>query len=311
MFSPAQYQAAADLIGCEPEIIEAVARKETANRKASFTYKGRDIPQILYERHVFWDLLEQFGLNPRVLLADDPSLSAILAQSPYIRYGRFIQQYERRDKAIQIHREAAFAACSYTTFQIMGYHHSVCGYDSAEAFAEAAADPETHLAIFVKFIKAEKLENYLRARDFEGFARRYNGPHYYKRGYHIELSRIYQQILASKLPKHDSVLTAVVTSKTVQRGTAAVSAGAVPVVATSTGALVDNGGLSGVIEQVQAVITQGKAAADHVSQLQSELQRLHEALAWLPWAGAIWTLLMFLILALMVRRYLYDRGYLS
>lgn len=311
MFSPEAYQWAAEQLDCDPEIIEAVARKETANRRATFVYKGRDVPQILYERHVFWDLLEKLGINPRDILAENPDVSDILAQSPYEKYGRFITQYERRERAIKIHREAAFAACSYTAFQVMGYHHVVCGYETAEEFSEAASNPDLHLEIFVNFIKSEKLGRYLKARDFEGFARRYNGPNYYKRGYHIELSRIYQQILASKLPKHESVIKAVVKSKTVQRGAAAVSAGAAPVIATSTSVVVDNGGLSGMVSQLQAAINQGKDTADQISQLQDQLQGLHSALSWLPYAGAAWTVLMFLILAFMVRRYLYDRGYLS
>ncbi len=306
MFTTAQYSAAAAALGCEPEMIEAVCQKEIGKRKSTFSYKGREIPLIVYERHVNWDLLTEQGINPASLIKQDASLADILAQTPYKRYGKYIQQYARRDRAITIHREAAFGSCSYSSFQIMGYHHAACGYETAEAFAEAMADPNNHLPAFVEFIKAEGLATLLAKRDFEGFARRYNGKEYWKKGYHIELARIYQRMLARNLPRHETVLKAALQSGTVKRGAAITATAMAPIVTTSTSSDI----LTSLLDTAQQLTRSGQNTLDQVQALHDKAEQLAPILAWLPWAVGGWTVLLIAGFALLVRRYLLDRGYL-
>lgn len=304
-FTREQYIAAAEQLGCEPEMIEAVCAKEVDGKKLTFTHGGRQIPKILYEKHVLWDLLEKSNISPRDVLRDNPSLGDVLGQTPYKSYGRFITQYSKRERAMQIHRDAAFGACSYTGFQIMGYHHAACGYDSAEAFGEAMADPDKHIPAFVAFIQSEKLEQFLRTRDFEGFAKRYNGPDYWRKGYHIELARIYQRIIARNLPRHESALKAVMQSGTVKRGAAIVATSAAPAAAL----LPESDNLTGVLETIKTLSAQGNEIKDQVGDLQAQAEQLAPLFDWLPWAAGGWTILLLLILYLLVRRYLFDRGY--
>lgn len=310
MFSYDQYKAAADLIGCEPEIIEAVVQKEVGKTSSTFSAGGKTRLKILFERHVFWRELEKRGVDPRTLVRRDPTLADILSQQPYGTYGRFADQYTRRDRASTINQEAALAACSYSAFQIMGNNHVACGYDTVQSFVDAMeqGDAETYLDAFVAFVQANKIDTFLQARDFEGFAARYNGPSYYKRGYHIKLARIYQRIIARNLPRHESKLAAVVQSGTLQRTGAAVTAAAAP----AAPLLLEGGNITDLLSNVQAVADQGKAVAASVGDLHQQAQVITESLGWvewLPWLAGGWSVLLLLIFAAVAQRYLRDRGY--
>lgn len=306
MFTQTQYQTAATELGCEAEMIEAVCEKEITGKEFFFTASGgRKIPKILFERHVFWDLLAANNVNPQQIINADRSYADILAQTPSPQYGKYIQQYARRDRAIAIDRDAAFGACSYSSFQIMGYHHVSCGYDSAEAFAEAMADPDNHLPAFVAFIKSEGLDKLLAARDFEGFARRYNGKDYWRKGYHIELARIYQRILARNLPRHESAIKAALQSGTIQRGAAIVTTAAAPVAPIA----VNSDGISTLLQTVQDYAAKGQNTLDQVNAIHNQAAQLAPLLKWLPWAASGWTILLLALLYLLIRRYWRDRGY--
>lgn len=308
MFSREQYAAAAEQLGCEPAMIEAVCNKEV-QKQPYFTQKGRKIPKILYEKHVLWELLEKKGISPHQVLRDNPSYRDVLGQSPYQGYGKYINQYQKRDRAMLIDREAAFGACSYGSIQIMGYHHAACGYHSAEAFDEAMQNPDNHLPAFVKFILSEGLEVYLQKRDFEGFAKRYNGPAYWKKGYHIELSRLYQRILAKQLPRHESTAAALIQSQTVQRAAATVATAAAP----TAPLLLESGNITDMIDQVKTLADQGQSVIDQVGSLHQQAEVITSQLGWiewLPWLSGGWALLLVILFGFVMRRYLLDRGYL-
>jgi hypothetical protein len=309
MFTYDQYKSAADTLGCEPEIVEAVVLQEVGDKSSTFTSGGKTRLKILFERHVFWRELEARDVDPRELLRRDPSLADILSQQPYGKYGTFAAQYQRRDRAAGISRDAALAACSYSAFQIMGNNFKSAGFESVAAFVEAMelCDTETYLGAFVSLCKAEGLDKFLRVRDFESFARHYNGPGYYKRGYHISLAKHYQRIIARTLPRHESKLKAVVQSGTLQRGAAIVATGAAPAAAL----LPESDNLAGVLETVKTLADQGNAIKDQVGDLQAQAAQLAPVLDWLPWAAGGWTVLLVLIFAALVHRYLRDRGYIQ
>lgn len=49
------------------------------------------------------------------------------------------------------------------------------------------------LELFVNFIKINDMDKYLRKKDWAGFARRYNGSSYARRGYHTRLAKAYKK----------------------------------------------------------------------------------------------------------------------
>jgi hypothetical protein len=94
VFSYAQLQVAAQALGWQVEMIRALVAKEVTE-SPFFTFNKQSIPKILFERHKFWRHLIKQGIDPRELLRQDPSLSDILSDVPYKRYGKFTEQYRR------------------------------------------------------------------------------------------------------------------------------------------------------------------------------------------------------------------------
>lgn len=300
VFEYSDLKEAADYLGCEVEVIEAVMHKEVKD-SPWFTYQGQRKLKILFERHKFWEALETCGLDPNEILRRNPSLKDILNQAPYSKYGKYIEQYRRRERAMQVHREAGLMACSYSGLQIMGTNYADLGYASIDEFVNAMdteANPKNWLIAFVRFCEKNNLKEALQKRDFTTFARKYNGPDFRKNNYDVELSRIYQRLLAANLPKYDSKITAVMQSKTVQRTVAAT----VTATAPSMGILMDSNQLTDLIEQV-------KQLGDTSKDLQAQLEELVPMIDWLTWSPIVSNGLMILFIVLMIWRYLHDRGY--
>jgi hypothetical protein len=82
-------------------------------------------------------------------------------------------------------------------FQIMGFNYGLCGYDHVYDFAmDMGVSEGKHLLAFCGFVKrassgGKALVAYLRARDWAGFARGYNGPGYQANQYDVKLAKAY------------------------------------------------------------------------------------------------------------------------
>ena len=74
----------------------------------------------------------------------------------------------------------------------MGFNWQLCGYKSLQEFINAMYHSEQkQLDAFCNFLKSRGLVDELRRRDWEGFAKGYNGPGYAKNQYHIKMKRAY------------------------------------------------------------------------------------------------------------------------
>jgi hypothetical protein len=308
VFSYAQLQVAAQALGWQVEMIRALVAKEVTE-SPFFTFNKQSIPKILFERHKFWRHLIKQGIDPRELLRQDPSLSDILSDVPYKRYGKFTEQYRRRERAMMIHRASALSACSYTAFQILGENFEACGYATVDEFVQAMEDPANWLEAFVALVKHKGVEHTLRpdCLDFAAFSEAWNGSQYYVKQYDVELARLYQRELAASLPKHESMISAVVQSGTVQRGAAIVATGATPVV----GGVLGSDTVGQIVEAVKGLTERTAEVTDQVKSLQAQADTLAPYLEWLPWISGGWTALLLLCFVALVHRYLRYRGYLS
>lgn len=96
------------------------------------------------------------------------------------------------DKAKKIHKEAALCSASYGLFQIMGFHATSLGFTSAEEFVNFMDKSEANqLEAFGRFLKKNNLVNYLKKKDWAGFAKRYNGPGYKQNKYDTKMANAY------------------------------------------------------------------------------------------------------------------------
>jgi len=169
-------------IGCGEDHLHAVMEVET--RGGGFDKYGRI--KMLFEPHIFYRELQ--GAERE---------RAVQQGLAYRRWGekRYpSDSYPRLLAAKEINQTAALNSASYGLGQIMGFNHAAAGYPTAQAMVLAFKDDEAvHLAAMVEFIVSNGLDEELRAEDWRGFARGYNGAGYAKHGYHTKLKAAFDK----------------------------------------------------------------------------------------------------------------------
>lgn len=76
----------------------------------------------------------------------------------------------------------------------MGFNHKACGFFGPGAFVDAMKESEQRqLDAFVEFLLSSHLDDELRERNWESFARGYNGPGYRANNYHMKMKQAYEE----------------------------------------------------------------------------------------------------------------------
>ena len=149
-----------------------------------------DKPKILFEGHVFWKQLNKHGLDPKDHIQGNHDILYSKWTTTHYRGG--LAEYDRLERAKQIHEQAAFESASWGLFQIMGYHYKSLNYPTMRQFVNRMRNHERdHLEAFGRFIEANNLVRYLKDLEWAKFARGYNGPGYKKNKYDIKLANAY------------------------------------------------------------------------------------------------------------------------
>ncbi len=180
----ADYARAAQLLGCLPAAIRAVAAVESAGD--GFLSDGR--PKILFEAHVF-SRLTGHRFDASHPLISSPTWNRAL-------YATGVGgEHERLAAAVALDRNAALSSASWGKFQLMGFNYTRCGFDvlkGLQAFVNAMyRDEGEHLTAFCHFVKSMSLDDELRRGDWAGFARGFNGPKFAENRYDERLARAF------------------------------------------------------------------------------------------------------------------------
>ncbi len=174
----ADFIRAADMIGCSVPAIKAIAEVESAGD--GFDKEGRI--KILFERHKF----HKFTNGKYSLQHPDISNS--------VPGGYTFDEYKRFNKAYSLDKEAAMKSCSWGSFQVMGYHYALCGYESVDEFVDAQKTVLGQLLTVVKFINSNpQLRKALVEENWKEVALRYNGAGYKKNQYDEKLLTAYNK----------------------------------------------------------------------------------------------------------------------
>lgn len=175
------YKEAAKQLNCEVAVIRAVAEVESLGD--GFLPDGR--PVILFERHRF------HKLSGGKWSKTNPDISSSTPGG----YGKSgVHQHDRLAKASALNREYALMSASWGKFQIMGDNWKSLGYKSLQEFINAMYHSEQkQLDAFIRFVKANKLDDELRNKQWASFARQYNGPNYAINKYDIKLAAAYKK----------------------------------------------------------------------------------------------------------------------
>lgn len=170
-------------------VAAVMAVNEVESRGSGFFSNGR--PAILFERHIMARRLRHHGIDPAPYVASAPDL---VNTSPG-GYAGGVREYERLERAQQIHHDSALESASWGLFQIMGFHWQHLEYDSARHYVECMHRGErAHLDAFVRFIQKDTvLLSSLRHQQWDRFARRYNGPAYARNRYDVRMAQAFER----------------------------------------------------------------------------------------------------------------------
>jgi len=164
-------------IGVGEDEIHAILDVESSG--SGFDKQGR--PKMLFEPHVFFRNLTGAKRDEAVRLG--------LAYAKWKPGAYPKDSYPRLIQAIAIDETAALKAASWGLGQILGENHKLIGYSSPQALVKAFCESEAkQLEGIVAFLVANKLDGKLRAHDWAGVARGYNGASYAQHGYHTKLA---------------------------------------------------------------------------------------------------------------------------
>jgi hypothetical protein len=167
---------AAQRLGCSILQLNAVRHVEANGR--GFDGAGR--PKILFERHKF----HRFT-GGRFTPAPFSDASA---------GGYDVSSWRKLCDAVACDVDAAFMACSWGAFQVLGEWWDELGYPSPFALAWTTAQSEgDQLELLCRYIEFNRLQDELRAitsnpETCVAFASAYNGPGFRRFAYHTKLA---------------------------------------------------------------------------------------------------------------------------
>ncbi len=168
--------AIATMLGCSVKQVRAVAKVESAG--SGFDTVGR--PKMLYERHLFHRLT-----NGKWSTA---------SFSNGVPGGYSDDSWAKLGDACAHDPEAAFSACSWGKFQVLGTHWSKLGYDSPFELAHTCVSNElAHYTLLARYVRTFGLTGAIRRlstdpADCRDFASGYNGPGYKRFSYDKKLA---------------------------------------------------------------------------------------------------------------------------
>lgn len=183
------FAAIASKINVPVAVLKAVC--EVESNGTAFNADGS--LKCLFEGHLFWYHLIQYEIDVHAIQALHPTLCFPRWLAPRSNhYLGGIREYERVDRAVQIHREAALMSASWGSAQILGMHWRSLGYASIEDFLIKLSSSELgSLDALARFLLHNGLTEAMRSLDWHGIARGYNGESYAANDYHNKLARAY------------------------------------------------------------------------------------------------------------------------
>lgn len=184
---------------------------EVESRGTGFHHNGE--PVILFEPHVFWELLGDMGYRSLRLKMHAAEPTLLYPRWGAHPYGPSLSQSKKLKEASELIkkvmpnldpfktsdakilndvREAALQSCSWGLGQVMGFHWKALGYKSIHDFVDnMRLSEQAQLESVIRYIKCAGLMGKLKMKNWKGFARGYNGVGYAKNKYDIKLAKAY------------------------------------------------------------------------------------------------------------------------
>ncbi len=192
MLTTKDYTQAATLFNVEAAALMAVAEVEGGG--TGFTLvDGEEKPIILYEPHVFWRELRKRRIDPRMhTTGNEDVLYEKWKTRPYPKTQA--ERYAQIKKASLIDPEAALCSASWGAFQIMGFNYAACGCRHLHDFVtKMFKDEAAQFDLFLHFLQSSGLLAWLQKKEWQRFAKGYNGAGYAENHYDEKLAAAYKK----------------------------------------------------------------------------------------------------------------------
>lgn len=154
-------------LGVDESFLRALAEKE-GNGKGFYLTTGK--PIVRMENHILDRYYNGIGKSFNAAAKYGPNRSGS-------------GEYDRFSTALADNRSAAIYSTSFGPFQIMGFNAIPIGYKSLEEFFQKmSTNADDQFEAMIRFIKYKKLVPLIKARNYNAFAKIYNGSTAYAQG---------------------------------------------------------------------------------------------------------------------------------
>jgi len=186
----ASMQTALSVLGMSVETDMPVLWSVLTVESRGFGFLSDRRPKVLFERHIF------FRETGGRFASEAPDLCA-KSGGGYIG-GK--AEYDRLERASALCRaaglgdEPALRSASWGLGQVMGFNGIAAGFSSAtDMVAQMCESESAQLAGMAGFMRSQKLDAKLRALDWAGFARGYNGVNFWQNQYDVKLKASFEK----------------------------------------------------------------------------------------------------------------------
>lgn len=184
------FRLVAEELGVETATIKAVVAIEAGIQMKGFWAPG--VPVINFDRKMY----------ARFRSKAQSKAGAKGEQVPPGLTGYALREWTQLINARKVNAEGANLGTFWGMFQIGGFNYRKCGCESVDEFVRLMAYSELEqLELFAAFITNGGMLADLRNKNWAGFSRKYNGPGYARRGYHIKMAAAYKKYKAAETEK--------------------------------------------------------------------------------------------------------------
>lgn len=177
----ADFQRVGRELGIETAAIKAVVEIEAGRQMKGFYAPG--VPVVNFDRTMFNKYRRQKKGSPMKGATVPKGLK-----------GYALSEWTQLTNARHIDNRAACLGTFWGMFQIGGFNYKTCGCEGIEEFVERMSASELEqLELFAAFIANSGMLEDLRRKNWAGFARKFNGPSYARRGYHTKMANAYSR----------------------------------------------------------------------------------------------------------------------
>lgn len=173
------FEKVASELGVEVAAIKAVVIIEAGSQMKGFYAPG--VPVVNFDRSMY------ARYRRTVKSAGDKS-----AKVPSGLKGYALSEWTQLCNARRVNSDAANLGTFWGMFQIGGFNYRKCGCDNIGEFVRLMSYSELEqLELFATFITNTGMLDDLKVKNWSGFARKYNGASFARRGYHTRMAAAY------------------------------------------------------------------------------------------------------------------------